>query len=230
MMMHSGLDDAGKGTSLPLSEDGPDYDQVRVLARLLESLIGPAGATDQATRLLARFGPLPAVLQAEAAQLDEVSGVSPATIRLLGVVSEVVENVARKRAYPDRRPILSASSELVGYLHLTMTFLPVEQARVLFLNKKNRLIADEVMQTGTVDHTPFYVRQIIKRALELGATALILVHNHPSGDPSPSARDVRTTRDVIGAVRPLGIVIHDHIIVARSGHSSMRALKLLSEG
>jgi DNA repair protein RadC len=227
--MRVGLDDAGNGPLVQFGENEPDDDQVRLLASLLESLVGRADATDQATQLIARFGPLPAVLRADAAHVEEVSGVSPATIRLLGVVGEVVEAISRKRAYPDRRPVLSAASELMCYLHLTMAFLPVEQARVLFLNKKDRLIADEVLQSGTVDHTPFYVRQLIKRALDLEATALILVHNHPSGDPFPSSQDVRTTLEIVNAAKPLGIVIHDHVIIARSGHASMRSLKLLSD-
>ncbi|MNL52664.1 hypothetical protein D3C87_1758580 [compost metagenome] len=108
-----------------------------------------------------------------------------------------------------------------------MAFESIEQFRILFLDKKNRLIADEVQQTGTVDHTPVYPREVIKRSLELSATALILVHNHPSGDPTPSSADIRMTREIADIAKPLGIVLHDHIIVGKSGHASLRGLKLI---
>ena len=108
-----------------------------------------------------------------------------------------------------------------------MAFEDIEQFRLLFLDKKNHLIADEVQQTGTVDHTPVYPREVIKRALELSATALILVHNHPSGDPSPSSADVQMTRAIVDVAKPLGIAVHDHIIIGRTGHASMRGLKLI---
>jgi DNA repair protein RadC len=108
-----------------------------------------------------------------------------------------------------------------------MAFEDIEQFRVLFLDKKNRLIADEVQQRGTIDHTPVYPREVIKRTLELSATALILVHNHPSGDPSPSSADVQMTRQINDIAKPLGITVHDHIIIGKHGHASMRGLKLI---
>mgnify|MGYP002713090974 CR=1 FL=1 len=108
-----------------------------------------------------------------------------------------------------------------------MAYETREQFRILFLDKKNRLIADEVQQVGTVDHTPVYPREVIRRTLELSATALILVHNHPSGDPSPSSADVQMTKAIADIARPLGITLHDHLIVGRSGHVSMRGLKLI---
>jgi DNA repair protein RadC len=107
-----------------------------------------------------------------------------------------------------------------------MAFESVEQFRILFLDKKNRLIADEVQQVGTVDHTPVYPREVIRRTLELSATAIILVHNHPSGDPSPSSADVRMTKDLNEIARQMGISVHDHIIIGRNGHASLKALKL----
>ena len=108
-----------------------------------------------------------------------------------------------------------------------MAFAETEQFRLLFLDKRNALIADEVQGSGTVDHTPVYPREVIKRSLELGATAIILVHNHPSGDPSPSSADVQMTRQINDVARPLGITLHDHIIVGKVGHASLRALKLI---
>ena len=108
-----------------------------------------------------------------------------------------------------------------------MAFGPIEQFRILFLDKKNVLIADEVQQTGTVDHTPVYPREVVKRALELSATAIILVHNHPSGDPTPSRADIQMTKTLIDIAQPLGIIVHDHIIVGKDGHASFKGLKLI---
>ena len=107
-----------------------------------------------------------------------------------------------------------------------MAFADKEQFRIIFLDKRNQLIADEVQQVGTVDHTPVYPREVVKRALELSATALILVHNHPSGDPTPSQADIEMTRAIVNVAKPLGIAVHDHIIVGRDGHASLRGLKL----
>jgi DNA repair protein RadC len=108
-----------------------------------------------------------------------------------------------------------------------MAYQPIEQFRVLFLDKRNSLIADEVQQSGTVDHTPVYPREVVKRALELSATAIILVHNHPSGDPTPSRTDIQMTKAVVDVAKPLGIVVHDHLIVGRNGHTSLKALNLM---
>ena len=124
-------------------------------------------------------------------------------------------------------PILGSWQALIDYVRTQMAFNDIEQFRILFLDKKNRLVADEVQQVGTVDHTPVYPREVIKRSLELSATAIILVHNHPSGDPSPSSADVQMTRQINDVARPLGITLHDHIIVGRNGHSSLKGLKLI---
>lgn len=120
------------------------------------------------------------------------------------------------------RPILSNWARLLDYIQATMAHEQVENFRLLFLNKKNELIADETQQTGTVDHTPAYPREIVKRALELSATAIILVHNHPSGDPNPSRGDIEMTQAIINAAKPLGIVIHDHLVVSKNGVISMK--------
>jgi DNA repair protein RadC len=108
-----------------------------------------------------------------------------------------------------------------------MAFAEKEHFRVLFLDKRNQLIADEVQQTGTVDHTPVYPREVVKRALELSATAVVLVHNHPSGDPTPSRADIAMTKSIVEVARPLGIEVHDHIIVGKDGHASLKGLKLI---
>ena len=116
---------------------------------------------------------------------------------------------------------------MLDYCRTAMAFAPKEQFRLLFLDKRNALIADEVQQSGTVDHTPVYPREVVKRALELSASALILVHNHPSGDPTPSQADVKMTRDIVDIAKPLGITVHDHIIVGREGHASLKGLRLI---
>jgi DNA repair protein RadC len=126
-----------------------------------------------------------------------------------------------------RRTVLSSWSAVLDYCRTTMAFAEREQFRLLFLDKKNAVIADEVQQTGTVDHTPVYPREVVRRALELSASAIILVHNHPSGDPTPSAADVKMTRELVDIAKPLGIAIHDHVIVGRDGHASFRGLGLI---
>jgi DNA repair protein RadC len=123
--------------------------------------------------------------------------------------------------------LLSSWSSVLDYCRTAMAFAAREQFRILFLDKKNALIADEVQQVGTVDHTPVYPREIVRRALELSATAIILVHNHPSGDPMPSQADITMTRQIVDVAKPMGIIVHDHIIVGRDGHASFKGLRLL---
>jgi DNA repair protein RadC len=125
------------------------------------------------------------------------------------------------------RPVLSSWNEVLDYCRAAMAFAEKEHFRVLFLDKRNQLIADEVQQSGTVDHTPVYPREVVKRALELSATAVVLVHNHPSGDPTPSRADIAMTKSIVDVARPLGIEVHDHIIVGREGHASLKGLKLI---
>jgi DNA repair protein RadC len=125
------------------------------------------------------------------------------------------------------RPVLASWSQVLDYVRAAQGYESREMFRILFLDKKNRLIADEVQGTGTVDHTPVYVREVVKRALELSSSALILVHNHPSGDPTPSRADIDMTKLIVEAARPLGVVVHDHVIVGRDGHASFKALKLI---
>jgi DNA repair protein RadC len=125
------------------------------------------------------------------------------------------------------RQVLTSWSDVIDYCRAAMAFEPREQFRILFLDKKNALIADEVQQQGTIDHTPVYPREVVKRALELSATALILVHNHPSGDPTPSRADIEMTRLVVDSAKPLGIAVHDHIIIGKNGHASLKGLQLI---
>src|SRR6202008_2151561 len=126
-----------------------------------------------------------------------------------------------------QRTLLSSGADVSGYCRATMAFADKEQFRLLFLDKRNQLISDEVQQIGTIDHTPVYPREVIKRALELSATALILVHNNRRGDPTPSQADIQMTRAIIDIAAPLGIAVHDHIIVGRGGHASLKGMRLI---
>lgn len=176
--------------------------------------------------LLDRFGSFSQVMGASPARLAEVKGLGSTSITHLKVIQAAAQRYGRDQIDKEK-PILASWSQLIDYCRSQMAYETLEQFRILFLDKKNRLIADEVQQVGTVDHTPVYPREVIRRSLELSATALILVHNHPSGDPAPSSADVRVTRDIAEAAKPLGITLHDHIIIGKSGHASLRGLKLI---
>lgn len=178
-----------------------------------------------AKKLIARFGSFAEVLAAPEAKLREVEGVGEAVALDLATLLAAAQRLTRGRVRG--KVVLSSWSEVLDYCRATMAFAEKEQFRILFLDKKNALIADEVQQTGTVDHTPVYPREVVKRALELSASAVILVHNHPSGDPTPSKADIQMTRQIAEVAKPLGIVLHDHIIVGRDGHASFKGLALL---
>jgi DNA repair protein RadC len=163
------------------------------------------------------------VISAPAARLAEVKGMGEASITELKIVQAAASRLLRGEV--KKRPVLSSWSAVLDYCRTAQAFAEKEQFRVLFLDKRNQLIADEVQQTGTVDHTPVYPREVVKRALELSATAMVLVHNHPSGDPTPSQADIEMTQQIITVARPLGIAVHDHIIVGKDGHVSLKGLK-----
>ncbi|MCB9994114.1 MAG: DNA repair protein RadC [Hyphomicrobiaceae bacterium] len=178
-----------------------------------------------AKSLLARFGSLTAVLAAPTERLKEVEGVGDSAAAVVKVAQALAQRYAREEIV--KRPILGSWSALMDYCRAQMAFEDKEQFRILFLDKKNGLIADEVQQTGTVDHTPVYPREVIKRALELSATAIILAHNHPSGDPEPSRADIDMTKAIRDIADPMGIALHDHVIIGRDGHYSMKAMRLI---
>jgi DNA repair protein RadC len=178
-----------------------------------------------AKALIVTFGSFAEVISAPPARLAEVAGMGVAAITELKIVHASAMRLARGQVR--ERPVLSSWSSVIDYCRTTMAFAEKEQFRVLFLDKRNQLIIDEVQQTGTVDHTPVYPREVVKRALELSATALILVHNHPSGDPTPSHADIEMTRTIVEVAKPLGIAVRDHIIVGRDGHASFKGLKLV---
>jgi DNA repair protein RadC len=178
-----------------------------------------------AKALIARFGTLAGVLSAAPNDLKAVPGMGDASAAVLSIVPEAAIRLARAEILD--QPVIDSWSRLVDYCRMVMGRSPIEQFRVLFLDRKNRLIADEEQQRGTVDHTPVYPREIVKRALELSASALILVHNHPSGDATPSSGDIAMTKEVRDTAGRMGIELHDHLIVTRAGESSFRGLGLL---
>src|ERR1700726_285254 len=175
--------------------------------------------------LIAKFGSFAEVIAAPEARLREVKGLGEAAITELKIVQAAASRLLRGAG--KKRPVLSSWSSVLDYCRTAQAFADREQFRVLFLDKRNQLIADEVQQTGTVDHAPVYPREVVKRALELSATAIVLVHNHPSGDPTPSNADIQMTQQIIAVAGPLGISVHDHIIVGKAGHASLRGLKLI---
>jgi len=200
----------------------PDYE---LLELVLFRAIPRRDTKELAKRLIARFGSFAEVINAPEHLLSEVKDVGEAVITELKLVRAAALRMMRGEIMG--RPALSSWRQVVDYCRAAMGFEPREQFRILFLDKRNQLIADEVQQQGTVDHTPVYVREVVKRALELSATAIVLCHNHPSGDPTPSRADIDMTRQIIEAARPLGVTVHDHIIVGRNGHVSLRSLKLI---
>jgi DNA repair protein RadC len=200
----------------------PDYE---LLELLLFRSIPQRDVKPLAKALIARFGSFAEVLGAPASRLTEVKGVGEGVALDLKIVEAALQRMAKGKVA--KRTVLSSWSAVLDYCRTAMAFAEREQFRVLFLDKKNAVIADEVQQTGTVDHTPVYPREVMRRALELSASAVILVHNHPSGDPTPSGADVKMTRELVDIAKPLGIAIHDHVIVGRDGHASFRGLGLI---
>ena len=178
-----------------------------------------------AKALIARFGNLAGVFSASSQELATVTGAGDTSIAILKIVPDAARRMALEEIMD--RPILSSWNQVLAYCRIAIGREKTEQFRLLFLDTKNRLIADEMQQRGTVNHTPVYPREVVKRALELGASALIMVHNHPSGDPTPSKADIAITRQVKSAAAELDIDVHDHIVIGRSGHNSFKSLGLL---
>ena len=199
-----------------------DYE---LLELLLFRLIPRRDTKPIAKALLDRFGTLAAVFGAPAALLQEVKGIGEAVALDLKLIATVGHRVLKSEI--KGKQLLASWSAVIDYCHAAMAFEAREQFRILFLDKRNVLIADEVQGTGTVDHTPVYPREVVKRALELSATAIILVHNHPSGDPTPSRADIDMTQMIITTAKPLGITVHDHIIIGKDGHASFKGLRLI---
>jgi DNA repair protein RadC len=200
----------------------PDYE---LLELVLFRAIRRGDVKPLAKSLITRFGSFSEVISAPVERLREVKGVGDSIAVELKIIQAAALRLAQGEVL--NKPVLGSWNSIIEYCRSAMAFEEREQFRLLFLDKKNQLIKDEVQQEGTVDHTPVYTREVMKRALELSASAIILVHNHPSGDPTPSMADVDMTKKIVSAADKLGIVIHDHIIIGRKGHASLRSLQLI---
>ncbi|MEZ5879844.1 MAG: DNA repair protein RadC [Nitratireductor sp.] len=199
--------------------------EYEILEMLLYRSVRQGDTKPIAKRLIDEFGSLSEVLSAPVARLTEVKGIGEAValdLKLIQAAGALLASGGFRE-----RPLLTSWTKVLDYCRATMAFEDREMFRILFLDKKNRLIKDEVQQVGTVDHTPVYPREVAKRALELSATAIILVHNHPSGDPTPSRADIDMTKVIVDVLNPLGVTVHDHIIIGREGHASMKGLQLI---
>ena len=198
---------------------------------LIECLLGYAiprkDTKPLARRLIAQFGGLGPLFAADAEALKRAgaSGLSDSTVAMLKLVQATALKLVKTRIEPKR--MLGSWTALIDYLHADMAHETIERVRTLFLNARNELIRDEVLWEGSVDESAVHVRELMRRAMDLGATALIIVHNHPSGDPTPSQQDIRLTREIVEAGRHLKIVVHDHVIIGAKGHSSLRNLGLV---
>lgn len=195
---------------------------------LLEIVLGLAiprrDVKPLAKELLKEFGDLWSLVRASPTQL-ETFGLTDGVIVALRSIGEVAARGLKAKVKD--KPVISSWDQLLDYCHAVMGAEKVEQFRLIFLDNKNKVMSDELQQRGTVNHTPAYPREIVKRALDLGASALILVHNHPSGDPTPSKADIELTQDIIAAASPLGIKVHDHLIISRKKHASLKSLGLM---
>lgn len=196
----------------------PDYEMLELV---LFRAIPRQDVKPLARRLLDVFGDFNRVLSASVERLRQVDGVGDAVITELKIVEAASHRLVRSRVM--QRPVVSSWAQVLDYCHTKMAHREVEQFRVLYLDRKNILIADEEQAKGTVDHVPVYPREVVKRALELNASALILVHNHPSGDPSPSASDIEMTSQIRAAAEALGLILHDHLIIGKSCELSFRS-------
>lgn len=200
----------------------PDYE---ILELLLSQAIPRADVKPIAKDLLTRFGSLGEVLSAPAEKLGEVKGIGEAAAVALKVVQTAGLRLSRQHIM--NKDAIGSWDQVLDYCKSAMGYEKVEQLRILYLDRKNMLIADEVQQRGTVDHTPLYPREVVKRALDLNASAIILVHNHPSGDPTPSRGDIDMTKRVQEAAENLGITLHDHVVIGKSSHASFRSMGYL---
>jgi DNA repair protein RadC len=203
------------------SDPLPDYELVELL---LFHTIPRIDVKPLAKRLVEKFGNFAGVISAPRETLLG-AGLKDNTIDMVKIVRESAVRLARQEVID--RPVLSSWQKVLDYCRARLAHEPTERFHLLFLDRKNVLIADEEQQRGTVDHTPVYPREVVKRALDLGASAIILVHNHPSGDPTPSKADIAMTREVAKAAETLGLTVHDHIVIGRSGHASFKGMGLL---
>lgn len=209
-----------------LAEQGPEALQDHELVEYLLALAIPRRDTKPlARRLIAEFGGFGALLTADPKALERIGGLSEGAVAAIKIAEAAALRLLRSKIA--ERPVLSNWQALLDYLHADMAHRPIERVRALHLNSRNMLIRDDLVAEGSVDQAAVHVREIVRRAIDLGSVAIIIVHNHPSGDPQPSRQDIALTRELIQAGKPLGITIHDHVIVGTGGHSSMRAMGLI---
>lgn len=204
------------------AEAMPDYEMLELV---LFAAVPRRDTKPLAKALIARFGSFAEVIAAKRERLMEIDGVGEAVVNQLKIIEAAAQRLAKGKVIG--RPALSSWSALLDYCMAAMARSQTEEFRVLFLDRKNVLVADEVQSRGTVDHAPVYPREIVRRALEHGASAIILVHNHPSGDPTPSRADIDMTREIAAAAKALKIAVHDHLVIGRGGHASFKSLGLL---
>jgi DNA repair protein RadC len=205
---------------------GPDaLAEYEMLELVLMQAIPRRDTKPLAKQLIARFGSFAAVLAADPAALQEVKGVGDGVVAMLKIVQSAAQLMQRQLVL--KRPVLGSWQQLIDYCHSIMAHEKIEQFRLLFLDGKNRLIADELQNFGTVNHAPVYIREVVKRALEFHALAVIMCHNHPTGDPTPSRDDITLTREIKKALELVGIKLHDHLIIGKEGHASLRSLRVI---
>lgn len=204
-------------------------EQERQLETLLSWRLGRSRAHAVASDLMREFGSLPAILAASEYRLNNVSGVKKGTIETLKTIRDVSERMAFA-SIEDGKPIISCWKEMLSYLQTKLAFVDIEIFHILFLDIRMRLISDETQQRGTFNHVHAYPREIMRRCLELNASSILLCHNHPSGDSSPSMADIRLTQDIADLGKMMGVTVQDHLIIGKFGHTSMRSLRLIREG
>ena len=200
----------------------PDYE---LLELILFRTIPMRDVKPLAKELIAQFGSFGAVIHGDETRLLEIKGLGKSTIDDFAVLRETTARLGQAKVM--KREVISSWGALLDYCSATMAHNAIEQFRILFLDRQNVLIADEVQQTGTIDHTPVYPREVVKRALALNASSIILVHNHPSGDPTPSRDDIAMTQEIIATAKPLGIAVHDHLVIGKGKHASFKSLGLI---
>lgn len=200
----------------------PDYE---LLEMLLFRAIPRRDTKPIAKNLINKFGSFAQVINAPESRLKEIDGIGEAVITELKLVKASALRLMQGELA--EKPVITSWASMLRYCVAAMAHEQREQFRIIFLDKRNQVIADEIQAEGTIDHTPVYVREVVRRSLEVGATAIILVHNHPSGDPTPSKADISMTKTIIEALKTIGITVHDHIIVGRDGHASLKQLQLI---
>jgi DNA repair protein RadC len=204
------------------AEPLPDYE---LLELILFRAIPRRDVKPLAKDILARFGSFAEAVAAPPQRLMEIEGVTDAVVTEIKIVQAAALRTSQSEV--KKRPVFQAMSTVISYLRSAMAFEDKEQFRILFLDRRNRMISDEVQSRGTIDHTPVYTREVVKRALELSASAIILAHNHPSGDPTPSKADVDMTKQIMEVAGKLGLTVHDHVVLGRDGHLSMKAAGII---